>query len=91
MKVRDVGALTGLPEYRNGGLFLDRGVLELRDPTLAARSHSPQDPLIVEWRALTVCLLDRLAPLVRSLLGKGEDTGELARGRHLARRPRRGP
>ena len=28
--------LTGLAEYRNGGLFMDFGVLRLRDPSLAS-------------------------------------------------------
>jgi Protein of unknown function (DUF1688) len=62
-------ALTGLPEYRNGGLLLDQGVLSLRDPSLATRSWVVGDELVVEWRALTVALLDELAPLVREQLG----------------------
>ncbi len=41
--VRDVDGLTGLPEYRNGGLFLDTGVIELRDAAAAARSTN-RDP-----------------------------------------------
>ena len=32
VQVRGLDALTGLPEYRNGGLLLDTGVLRLRDP-----------------------------------------------------------
>ena len=32
--VTGLDALTGLPEYRNGGLLLDTGVLRLRDPAL---------------------------------------------------------
>jgi hypothetical protein len=32
VKVRGLDKLTGLPEYRNGGLLLDTGVLRLRDP-----------------------------------------------------------
>ena len=62
-------ALTGLPEYRNGGLFLDSGVLNLRDPDLAKTELPVDHPAIVEWRALTVALLDRLLPLVRFRLG----------------------
>ena len=34
-RVVDVDGLTGLPEYRNGGLFLDSGVLALKDPAEA--------------------------------------------------------
>ncbi|MGE0710905.1 MAG: URC4/urg3 family protein [Planctomycetota bacterium] len=69
--VRVVGLdeLTGLPEYRNGGLLLDLGLLELEDPAAAERAWSPGDPLIVEWRALTVSLLDRIGARVRERLG----------------------
>jgi hypothetical protein len=63
-------ALTGLPEYRNGGLFIDGGVIVPRSPSLMERTHRPQDEVIVEWRALTVCLLDEIAVLVRERLGR---------------------
>ena len=69
IRVEGLDALTGLPEYRNGGLFLDAGVLQLKDSAQANRLHQPGDELIVEWRALTVALLDELAPLVRTHLG----------------------
>ncbi|MES2400456.1 MAG: URC4/urg3 family protein [Pseudomonadota bacterium] len=69
IEVQGLDALTGLPEYRNGGLFLDAGVLRLKDPAQAKRLHAAGDALIVEWRALTVALLDELAPLVREQLG----------------------
>ena len=59
--VTDIDGLTGLAEYRNGGLFVDTGVLALRDPEEAAREHAVDSTLVVEWRALTVALLDRLA------------------------------
>lgn len=70
--------LTGLPEYRNGGLFVDLGVLTLK-PADAERGtkafvengkiqgqqssevvplFDAGDDVIVEWRAMTVCLLD---------------------------------
>jgi hypothetical protein len=68
--VTALDGLTGLAEYRNGGLFVDLGVLEPRDPSLATRLLDPFDEAVVEWRALTVALLDRLAELVRSRLGK---------------------
>jgi hypothetical protein len=67
-RVEGLDELTGLPEYRNGGLFLDAGVLRLKDASQAERLHTPGDELIVEWRALTVALLDELAPLVRAQL-----------------------
>ena len=61
--------LTGLPEYRNGGLLLDAGVIVPRDAQWAAPLRTPADEWVVEWRALTVALLDELAPLVRERLG----------------------
>ena len=67
--VTGLDALTGLPEYRNGGLLLDGGVLAFKDSNLAAQTWRAGDELIVEWRALTVALLDELAPLVRNALG----------------------
>jgi hypothetical protein len=67
--VTGIEALTGLPEYRNGGLFLDLGVLRLRDPGLAEAKLPPEHPAVVEWRALTVALLDRIAPPLRAHLG----------------------
>ncbi len=66
--VTDLDELTGLPEYRNGGLFLDTGVLSLQDPRKAESIHPADAELVVEWRALTVVLLDRLAGLVRQKL-----------------------
>jgi hypothetical protein len=95
--VVDIDGLTGLPEYRNGGLFLDSGVLSLKDPANASRSHTVDSPLVVEWRALTVALLDRIAEPVRAKLGfKVEDFplakvlegGTWATGRRLARERR---
>jgi hypothetical protein len=79
IKVVDIDGLTGLAEYRNGGLFVDCGVLALADPADAGRAHQVSDPLIVAWRSMTVALLDRLAPKVRGLLGVSEESFPLAR------------
>jgi hypothetical protein len=49
---------TGLAEYRNGGLFIDYGVIVPRFDTTT--ELSPSSEAVVEWRALTVCLLDIL-------------------------------
>ena len=76
--VTDLDALTGLPEYRNGGLLLDGGVIKPRDIRALGRSWKPQDDFIIEWRALTVALLDELATLVRERLGKTADELPLA-------------
>lgn len=97
--VTGLDALTGLPEYRNGGLLLDTGVLRLRDQAAAARTWSVADELVVEWRALTVALLDALAPLVRTRLGLDPaalplacvlEGGTWAAGRTLAQQLRAG-
>lgn len=77
--VTGVERLTGLAEYRNGGLFVDMGVLSLRDPGLLAVPHRPGDLVIIEWRALTLHLLELLAPRVRGLLGKSEEEFPLAK------------
>jgi hypothetical protein len=92
--VTGIDGLTGLAEYRNGGLFVDTGVLALRDPEEAAREHAVGSTLVVEWRALTVALLDRLAAAVRAKLNKSAaemplasilQGGSWAAGRELAR------
>ena len=59
LEVIDIDGLTGLAEYRNGGLFIDAGVLAFRDEQDAQREHEVSSALVVEWRALTVALLDR--------------------------------
>lgn len=77
-EVTDIDGLTGLAEYRNGGLFVDHEVLRLRDPADAERAHAIDSLLVVEWRALTVALLDRLADLVRAKLGRTSESLPLA-------------
>ena len=67
--VGGIDELTGLAEYRNGGLMLDSGLIELRDTPLQTHTHAPGSELIVEWRALTVALLDLIAERVRRRLG----------------------
>jgi Protein of unknown function (DUF1688) len=69
LDVTDIDGLTGLAEYRNGGLFVDTGVLLLRDGDDMRREHDVGSTLVVEWRALTVALLDRLADLLRQRMG----------------------
>ena len=76
--VTDIDGLTGLAEYRNGGLFVDHDVLRLRDTADADRAHAVDSLLVVEWRALTVALLDRVAERVRAKLGRTPETLPLA-------------
>jgi hypothetical protein len=101
-RIAQPGALTGLPEYRNGGLFIDLGVLVPRRDDIRAAVHAPGDEVVVEWRALTVALLDRVAEAVRLRLGKTPaelplacvlEGGTWAAGRAVARelRPGGGP
>ncbi|MBS0538462.1 MAG: URC4/urg3 family protein [Proteobacteria bacterium] len=94
--------LTGLPEYRNGGLLVDAGALRPKQTSLLTDSFAPGDEAIVEWRALTVALLDRIGEHVRVHLRmdatrlplvKVLEAGTWFAGRMLAaeRRPGGGP
>jgi hypothetical protein len=101
LKVEALDELTALPEYRNGGLLIDLGAIKLRagaDPQLAHAVHSE---LIVEWRALTVALMDQLLALLREKLALPSSFtlpqmlqgGTWSAGRKIARalRPPDGP
>ena len=78
-RVTELDGLTGLAEYRNGGLFVDCGVIEPRDPALLQHPLGALSEPVVEWRALTVALLDQLALRVRERLGKSAQDFPLAR------------
>ncbi|SRR6266536_749263 len=99
ISVVDIDGLTGLAEYRNGGLFIDMGVLVLRHGEEAARAHDVSSTLVVEWRALTIALVDRLAERLRERAGmdaislplaKILEGGTWAAGREAARARRAG-
>jgi len=77
--IEGADALTGLAEYRNGGLYFDAGALRLRDPSALQRVHAVSSDLVIEWRALTIALLDRTAELVRGTLGVNAAQLPLAR------------
>lgn len=90
LKIHFVGTrlLTGLPDYRSGGLLIDSGVLTLKDADVARglahyEANSKivgqpneevvpmfqiDDDVVVEWRALTVHLLDKLWEQVNLML-----------------------
>lgn len=70
IKITNVEDMTGLPEYRNGGLLLDMGVLETINPAALDKEYFPGDEFVVEWRALTVAILDEIGNEVRKSLGK---------------------
>ena len=70
--------LTALAEYRNGGLFVDLGVLSLKKEALDRGLKASGGPLplfeagddvIIEWRAMTVFLVDKLYPMILSRMG----------------------
>jgi hypothetical protein len=97
VRVTDVDGLTGLAEYRNGGLFVDAGVLAPKDVSNLQRAHDVSSAFVVTWRSLTVALLDRIAPLVRARLGVSAEQfpqacvlegGTWAAGRAIAREKR---
>ena len=97
--VTDIDGLTGLAEYRNGGLFVDLGVIEPKHTAVTRDEHAPGSEIVVEWRALTVALLDKLAAEVRERLGldaealplvKVLEGGTWAAGRRIAAERRAG-
>ena len=90
-------ALTGLPEYRNGGLFIDLDVLRPKHDAVWNDQHTVDSEVVVEWRALTVILLDKLAERIRAKLNLDSDALPLAKvleggswsaGRRIARERR---
>jgi len=72
ISVDGVEHLTGLAEYRNGGLLIDYGVIELRDPSLTDKAHKPDSELIIEWRALTIVMLDKIGDSIRKKLSMND-------------------
>ncbi|HEY9877753.1 MAG TPA: DUF1688 family protein, partial [Leptolyngbyaceae cyanobacterium] len=68
LTIADLNTLTGLAEYRNGGLFVDLGVLVPKHDGVLSQAHTPDSGVIVEWRALTVILLDQVANAIRQTL-----------------------
>ena len=96
IRVDSLDQLTGLAEYRNGGLFIDTDVLQLKSESDLQKSHEAGSELIVEWRALTVALLDQLRPLVEDRLEHSLplacllEGGTWALGRQLATEKRGG-
>ncbi|MEI2737000.1 MAG: DUF1688 family protein [Rhodoblastus sp.] len=98
VEVVDIDGLTGLPEYRNGGLLVDFGALVPRNPEEARAPQTVESAFVVEWRALTVALLDEIAALVRKRLNFTADQlplakvlegGTWAAGRRIAARKAR--
>ncbi len=98
-EVVGVHELTGLAEYRNGGLLIDADLISFRDPGVAKVAWRPESDLVIEWRALTVHLLDIIGESVRKQLGFSSEEFPLAKvleggtwwaGRFLAKEKRLG-
>ena len=70
ISVTDIDGLTGLAEYRNGGLFVEYRRARVSRCRGGAAEHEVASQLVVEWRALTVALLDRVADGLRHRLGR---------------------
>jgi hypothetical protein len=99
LEITGLDVLTGLAEYRNGGLCLDLGLISPKHPEILLQSHSVASEVIVEWRALTVILLDRIAATVRDKLSMSAEElplvkilqgGTWTAGRKIAAERRKG-
>ena len=89
IEITHLDKLTGLSEYRNGGLCVDLGLLRPKHSGVLQETHLPDSEVIVEWRALTVILLDRIAITIRQKLGMDDSiftTSQSFRRRHLGSR-----
>jgi hypothetical protein len=79
IRVTGADALTGLAEYRNGGLFVDGGVVVPKHAGVLRDVHAVGSDVVIEWRALTVALLDRTAVEVRKIAGATAEELPLAK------------
>ena len=61
--------MTGLAEYRNGGLIVDMELIVPKDKAVLSTPQPAASATIVEWRALTVSLMDRIAARLRETKG----------------------
>ncbi|NEP85643.1 MAG: URC4/urg3 family protein [Okeania sp. SIO2C2] len=68
LKIIGLDDLTGLAEYRNGGLFIDMELIKIKNPLILQQQHLPGSEIIVEWRALTISLLDKVAQVIQEKL-----------------------
>jgi hypothetical protein len=79
LQVQGVHNLTCLAEYRNGGLLVDTGVISLKDDAWLQQEVNVGTELVVEWRALTIVLIDMLAAKLRERLGVSDSELPLAK------------
>ncbi len=71
--------LTPLAEYRNGGLLIDSGLITPKDALAFTQAWSPDSKLVIEWRALTIVLIDRLAKRIRDKMNRSAEELPLAK------------
>jgi hypothetical protein len=99
IKVEKLDELTPLAEYRNGGLLIDGGLITAKDINATNKAWQPDSTFVIEWRALTIVLIDRLAELIRQKMNVTKETLPLAKileggtwwtGRYLASEKRDG-
>ncbi|KYC36426.1 uracil phosphoribosyltransferase [Scytonema hofmannii PCC 7110] len=99
LEITGLDALTGLAEYRNGGLFLDLGLINVKNQDILLKPYPVSSEAIVEWRALTVILLDCIAATIREKLGMNAEElplvkilqgGTWTAGRRIAAELRKG-
>ena len=89
VEVTDLDGLTGLAEYRNGGLFMDLGVLTLKDPRRCGQAVARVRPA-----GGRLARADRRAARQDRAAGarparrhrRADAAGQRAGGRHLGRR-----
>ncbi|TMW61925.1 hypothetical protein Poli38472_010988 [Pythium oligandrum] len=79
LKITDLELMTGLPEYRNGGLLVDFGVLVPKTDNILTDAFDPSSEVIVEWRALTVALLDEIHKVILARLNLKADVFPLVK------------
>ncbi|MDJ0553079.1 MAG: DUF1688 family protein [Microcoleaceae cyanobacterium MO_207.B10] len=68
LKIIGLENLTGLAEYRNGGLFIDMRLIQIKNNLILQQQHLPASEIVVEWRALTISLLDKIATAIQEKL-----------------------
>ncbi len=99
VKISGINDMTGLPEYRNGGLLIDLGLITLKDQSKYKELHKPESEIVIEWRALTVYFLDLIGKKLQVKMNKTPDEFPLCKvleggtwwaGRYIAREKRPG-
>ncbi|RLN76509.1 hypothetical protein BBJ28_00026464 [Nothophytophthora sp. Chile5] len=66
-------------QYRNGGLLVDFGVLVPKSANILTDEFDPSSEVIVEWRALTVAILDEVHKVILERLNFTADVFPLVK------------